>query len=205
MARLAPLTLDGALAGRLLPASEVGIALDAAALLEASRAEGERLRAEAARDAQRLREETLRTARAEFEAEAQDRLFAIAEAAVEQLARTEERIIALALTIARRVIGELPEAEVAERIARATLRRAAGSGAVRLRIAPAHAAVLRERLAALTEDGALRLEVTVVEDPQITDAGCILETDAGLLDATMDSQLAAIERHLRGSLGRVRP
>ncbi|WP_430650099.1 FliH/SctL family protein [Bradyrhizobium liaoningense] len=39
-----------------------------------------------------------------------------------------------------------------------------------------------------------------MSDPRINDAGCILETDAGLVDATIESQLTLIEGGLRKSL-----
>lgn len=205
MARLAPLKLDGALAGRVLRAPEAGLAMEAEALLAASRAEAERIRQAARLDADRIREEARREGLAAVEAEAQDRFFAITEASINQLARTEERIISLAIDIARRIIGDLPDHEAAERLARAALRRAAGSGMVRLRVAPAHAAMLRERVSALLTEGRSRLDIVVTDDPTINDTGCILETDAGMLDATIESQLAAIERHLRASLGEARP
>jgi type III secretion protein L len=42
--------------------------------------------------------------------------------------------------------------------------------------------------------------VEVIGDARITDPGCVLETDAGLIDATVESQLAAIRRGLERSL-----
>ena len=37
----------------------------------------------------------------------------------------------------------------------------------------------------------------VVEDPRLKGASCILETEAGVADASVETQLAAIERSLK--------
>ena len=37
----------------------------------------------------------------------------------------------------------------------------------------------------------------VVEDPRLKGAACILETEAGVADASVETQLAAIEKSLR--------
>jgi type III secretion protein L len=42
--------------------------------------------------------------------------------------------------------------------------------------------------------------VEAIGDPRIADPGCVLETDAGLIDATIESQLAAIRRGLERRL-----
>ena len=76
---------------------------------------------------------------------------------------------------------------------------------VTLKVAPEMVAVVKERV------GALRLEYPtvetfdVVEDPRLKGPACILETEAGVADASVDTQLAAIERslarHLSGKAG----
>jgi type III secretion protein L len=205
MARLVALTLEdgGPAGGRVVRASRAEALVEADRVLDAARAAADRIRAEAETQAGAIREQARREGLAAFEAEMQDRLFAAAEASVDQIAKTEDRMVGLALAIARRIIGELPESEAAERLARAALRRAVGSGAVRLRVAPGLVTELREKLDRLWEGTALRFTVQVVADESVAPPGCILETDVGLLDATVDSQLAAIERHLRANLGQV--
>jgi len=76
---------------------------------------------------------------------------------------------------------------------------------VTLKVAPEMVAVVKERV------GALRIEYPtvetfdVVEDPRLKGPACILETEAGVADASVDTQLAAIERslarHLSGKAG----
>ena len=40
----------------------------------------------------------------------------------------------------------------------------------------------------------------VVEDPRLKGAACILETEAGVADASVETQLAAIEKSLKRHL-----
>ena len=164
---------------------------DSREMLEAARAEVDRIRAEA-------REAGL----AEAASEIQDRLFEIAEASVNVIARTEERIVDLALQIARRILGEFDEAEATARIAAHGLKLAAHSSFVRLRVAPAVAGAMDARLSDIIGTRMPLSAVEVVADPRVRDGGCVLETDAGLIDASVESQLAAIERGLRRSLAR---
>ncbi|MEJ0017889.1 MAG: FliH/SctL family protein [Acetobacteraceae bacterium] len=132
--------------------------------------------------------------------EIQDRLFAIAEASANAISRTEERIIDMAMHIARRIIGAFDEAEIAARVAKKSLALSAHSGFIRLRVAPSAVEPLRERLDAILPTAMSSAAIEVIGDGRVHGGGCIMETDAGLIDATIDSQLAAIERGLRRSL-----
>ena len=42
--------------------------------------------------------------------------------------------------------------------------------------------------------------IDVVEDPRLKGPACVLETEAGVADASVDSQLAAIERSIKRHL-----
>jgi type III secretion protein L len=161
----------------------------AAALVQAAHDEVEAIRAAA-------RAEGLAAATSEV----QDRLFEIAEASLAVIARSEERIVALALQIAERIIGAINDDEVVRRVASRTLQLATHSSFVRLRVAPSAVASVREQLDAILPPSISAAAVEVIGDARITDPGCVLETDAGLIDATVESQLAAIRRGLERSL-----
>ena len=132
--------------------------------------------------------------------EIQDRLFAIADASANALARTEERIVDMAVHIARRIIGSFDETEIATRVAKKSLMLSAHSGFIRLRVAPGAVESLRERLDAILPTTMASTSIEVIGDGRVRGGGCIMETDAGLIDATIDSQIAAIERGLHRSL-----
>jgi type III secretion protein L len=129
-------------------------------------------------------------------------LFEIAEASVAILAQSEERILDLALQIAERIIGAMPSGDIAAQVTKRSLQLVPLSRFVRLRVAPANVTVVREKLDAVLPAALSQSAVEVVGDARIRDAGCVLETDAGLIDATIESQIAAIRRGLERSLSR---
>ncbi len=186
--------------GRVLPVGTATrlLALDAlradaeqqvAALVEAARAEADVIR-EAAR----------KEGHATAAAEIQDRLFEIAEASVSVMARSEERILDLALQIAARIIGTRPRDDVARQIAARSLQLASHSRFIRLRVSPMSVEAVRAQLNEMLPPSLSPSSIEVVGDDRVRDPGCVLETDAGLIDATIESQLAAIRRGLERTL-----
>ena len=176
--------------------------MEADRVLSSARAEAEAILSAARTDAVRLREDAHRAGVAAAEEDVQDRLFALAEASIEALTRTEGKVIALAMRIAERIIGDLPEGDATRRVARQMLRVSAGVGTLRLRVNPANAAGVRAELGSLGAANPGGPEVRVVEDDTIAGDGCVMESDVGMVDATITSQLAAIERNLVAALGR---
>jgi type III secretion protein L len=186
--------------GRVLPADAAEIIADMQQLRENAEREAAALVAAAQAEADSIRAAAREAGLEEATTEIQDRLFAIAEASAHVISRTEQRIIGLGLQIARRVIGSFDDAEVSTRIARNTLKLAAHSDFIRLRVAPKAVDALREKVDSLLPATASNAGIEVIGDSRIADGGCIMETDAGLVDATIESQIAAIERGLRQSL-----
>lgn len=174
----------------------------AAQVLVDARAEAAALLASAAAAAGQIRAEAHAEGAAAAEAEVQDRLFEIAEASVDALSRTEERIVDLALQVAERVMGQLDGQDVVARMALRSLRLAGRSAMVRLRVAPALAEGLRRQLETELSATMQAAAIEVVPDPRVRDHGCIMETDAGLVDATIESQIAAVRRGLQRALTR---
>ncbi len=73
---------------------------------------------------------------------------------------------------------------------------------VTLKVAPGMTDVVRERLEELRSDYPTVETFDVVEDQRLKGAACVLETEAGVADASVETQLAAIkrslERHISG-------
>lgn len=69
-----------------------------------------------------------------------------------------------------------------------------------LKVAPDMVAVVKEKVAALTADYPTIETFDVVEDSRLEGAACLLETEAGVADASVETQLAAIERSIKRHL-----
>jgi flagellar biosynthesis/type III secretory pathway protein FliH len=77
-------------------------------------------------------------------------------------------------------------------VVRGAIRRAADRSSLVARVSPHDLAVCREAVPAIMEEmgGIARLEV--VDDPRVSPGSCLLETSAGDVDATVESQLGRI-------------
>jgi type III secretion protein L len=187
--------IKAAEATQLLRSEEIRAAAEteAGTILANAKAQATELIASAQQDADAVREQARREGLATGEAQVQDLLFEIAEKSVNSLERTEAGFIDLGIEVARRVIGALDANEATVRTAMRGLGLAARSSFVRLRVAPEAVNTVSERVKALAPPG---LQIDVVADARVAHPGAVLETDTGLIDATIDSQLDAIRRAL---------
>lgn len=109
------------------------------------------------------------------------------------------QIKTLAMAIARRVIGrELefhPEA-VVEIVKQALGDKARQRREITLRVHPDDAQMLRDSRAELLEMISRCKEISIREDEEIAPHGVIIETEAGIIDAQLETQLGVLERLL---------
>jgi flagellar biosynthesis/type III secretory pathway protein FliH len=160
---------------------------DARRIRESAEAERERVLAGAAAAG---REEGLARAAAALTAAAaeRDRL----------LASAEPELVRLALAVAGKVVaGELALApEVVARIAAEALAAARDRREVVLRVHPADAGLLRAEEPRLLEALSRARAVAVREDPAVGRGGVVVETEAGTVDARIETRLEALRRAL---------
>lgn len=106
----------------------------------------------------------------------------------------------LAVKIARKVLGkELefhPEAIVAI-VKQALSDKARQRREIFLRVNPEDLAMIREHKSELLEVLSRAKEIGIREDPDVARYGVIIETDAGTIDAQLETQLAVFERVLK--------
>lgn len=120
----------------------------------------------------------------------------IAETAVKvdhYMASLEKDVARLAFDIIRRVLSEFDDSELVARAARNALADFREAKAVRLKIHPSAEAQVRQSLLTWAgERGGEPLQVSVETDEDLDRRACILATEFAVVEATVDSQLAAI-------------
>jgi type III secretion system HrpE/YscL family protein len=170
-----------------LPAQLLDARARADALLEAARADAERIRETA-------REQGRQAGRAELAAE----LLRATHAHERALAALEPQAIAVALQAAKQLLA----AEVSARpeqiraIVAPLLTRLRRARSLLLRVHPDDRPALEPWLAAARAQGTLPAELTVEPDAALTRGGCVLRSEIGTLDARVETQLAALARAL---------
>lgn len=167
---------------------------EARALVDAARAEADAVR-------ERARREGEAAGRAEGMASVEGAVAAASEMALALHARQreiEEAAVREATVLAVEVAAKVVRAEVAarpERVAdvlRGAIRRAADRSRLVARVNPADLAACREAAPALMADMGGIAALDVVDDPRVDRGSCVLETTAGDVDATFESQLARV-------------
>ena len=183
---------------RLVKASEVATAKSAAEIIAAAEAEAARIREEA---------------KAAFEAEKkrgydkglQDGKMEIAMQKLEQVDQSvafmesvEVKMADVVMKALKSCVVEIGDREMVVNIVRKTMNAVIRTQRhVTLKVAPEMVAAVKERVDALRLDYPTVETFDVVEDPRLKGPACILETEAGVADASVDTQLAAIERSLK--------
>lgn len=176
---------------------------EAARLLDAARAEAEDLRARAQEDAERLKAQAVAEGR-ERGLQAVTELLVGARAAAgraRQSAEPELRV--LAVRIAQKILGrELSlRPEMVADVVHEALKLAGEPGGLTVRVHPDDLPAVERGRTRLLERCRAGAVCTFRADPAIGRGGCMVETELGIVDARLSTQLDAIERALRGEPG----
>jgi flagellar assembly protein FliH len=113
--------------------------------------------------------------------------------------RLEEEILELVFRIAEKVIhAEIRSADGARTsVLAAGLRKLKDSEKILIRVSPADLALVQEVLPALRAQNGMAGKVTLLEDPEVSEGGCVLESDRCEVDGRVEVTLQAIEEALR--------
>jgi type III secretion protein L len=174
--------------------------LQAERLLAEARAEAERRLADSERECERLRAQAVAEGRERGLAAVSELLVGARAAATRARRDAERELRVLAVRIAEKILGrqldERPEA-IADIVGEA-LRLAGEAREIVVRAHPDDLAALERGRPRLIERAKRASAVTFRADPQVRRGGCILETELGIVDARLSTQLDAIERSLKG-------
>lgn len=110
------------------------------------------------------------------------------------IAQAESGLIELAVAIARRAckVGVDGSAEPLRANIRALLEMVTHHGDIELHVNPAECELLADVIPGLAQHIAGCAHVTLTSDPAVARGGCVLQTSAGVIDASVDAQLDRI-------------
>lgn len=69
---------------------------------------------------------------------------------------------------------------------------------ITIRVRPQSVQFVKDVLPSLSYEYGIDAKISVVADPSIDDGGCVLETNNGIVDASVDTQLEIIKKALKG-------
>jgi type III secretion protein L len=114
------------------------------------------------------------------------------------LFRNEAELVKLAISIAEKIVGRTVETEpgIVLRCVREALQSVRNDRKITIRVNPDDEPVLREHTNSLKMLGNVVGNLVIAVNPSIAVGGCIVESEIGVIDAQISTQLASIERAL---------
>lgn len=120
--------------------------------------------------------------------------------AVDYFANIEKDVTDVVLSSVRKIIAGFDDTELTTRVARSALEVVRDQHRVTLRVSPDDETVMRDRVGELLTGYPGIGYLEVVADHRLKAGGCILETELGVVDASIDLQLQALEKALKSKL-----
>ena len=184
--------------GRLVKAEEVAAARTAAETVAAAEAEAARIReeAKAAFEAEKTRgyEEGLAQGRMEIA----EKKLEMLDSSVAYMESVEGRMADIVMKALHKCVAEIGDRELVVQVVRKVMSAVIRTQKqVTLKVAPGMGPVVKERLSSSLAAYPTVEHIDVVEDERLKGPACMIETEAGVADGSVDSQLAAIERSIK--------
>ena len=118
---------------------------------------------------------------------------------VNYFASVEEKIIKIVMTAIKKIIGEIDKDELIVRIVKNALASARNQKQVTIRVAPEQVEVIKSKVNEIIAEFPAISFLEVTADSRLKPGGCIVESEIGIVDASIDIQLEAIYRSLSRS------
>ena len=179
---------------RVIKARDFGTAQDAQALVTHARAEAERIIAEAKEVFERERARGLAEGREAAKIEMAEQMVETVGKIVEFLGSVEQDMIDIVNRALERILGEIGERELIVMVVKNVLATVRNEKRLTLRVAPDQVPVVKQRLNEILGLYPVIVDVQIVGDGRLSPTGCLLESEIGLVDASLDGQLAALRK-----------
>jgi type III secretion protein L len=182
---------------RLVKAADVQTVCDAQAVIAAAEAEAARLVDAAKAAFEEERRKGYAKGLADVQAEVLRRKLELADEAAAFMASVEEKMGDIVMKALRKCVDEIGDRELVVQVVRKVMKAVVrNQRQITLRVAPEMVETVRSRMGDILADFPLLDEVDVQEDVRLKGTSCAVETAAGIADASIETQLAAVEESI---------
>jgi len=183
---------------RLVKAEEVSAVRRIEDVLAEAEAEAARIREEAKQHFELERQRGYAQGLEEGKSSIIERKLELLDESVAFMESVEGKIVEVVMTALKKCVMDIGDEELVVQIVRKVMNAVIRNQRhITLKVAPEMVSVVRARMNELLADYPLLDNVDVQENPRLKGAACMIETEAGVADASVDTQLAAIEKSLR--------
>ena len=183
---------------RLVKATDMATAQTATEIIAAAEAEAARIREEAKAAFEEEKKKGYEKGLADGKLEISMQKLDLVDSSVAFMESVEDKMADVVLKALKSCVVEIGDKEMVMQIVRKTMNAVIRTQRqVTLKVAPELVETVRARVAEFRTAYPTVENFDVVEDPRLKGPACILETEAGVADASVDTQLAAIEKSIR--------
>jgi len=112
----------------------------------------------------------------------------------------ENKVADIVIKALGKCVAEIGDEELVRQIVKKSMQAVVRTQTeVTVRVAPDMVAAVKERIGSITADYPTVKLVNVQPDERLAGAACVVETEAGMVEASIEGQLAAIEKSIRAS------
>ena len=183
---------------RVVKAADVATVRSAAEIVAAAEAQAAQIREDAKAAYEEERKKGYDKGIADGKTEIAMQKLDLVDSSVAFMEDVEEKMSEIVMKALKSCVAEIGDREMVIQIVRKTMAAVIRTQRqVTLKVAPELVETVRSRVSELTAAFPTIETFDVVEDPRLKGSACVLETEAGVADASVESQLAAIERSLK--------
>ena len=183
---------------RLVKAADAATVCSAAEIVAAAEAEAARIREEAKAAFEEEKKKGYEKGLQDGKLEIAMQKLELVDSSVAFMESVERKMADVVMKALKAFVVEVGDEEMVVQIVRKTMNAVIRTQRqVTLKVSPEMVEAVRSRVAGFRAAYPTVDTLDVVEDPRLKGAACILETEAGVADASVETQLAAIEKSLK--------
>jgi type III secretion protein L len=187
--------------GRVIKADDFSTAHDARAILDEARAEAARIVADARQVYEQERQRGFDEGSEQAKLEMAERMMDAVGSVVDYLGTIEHDMVEVVGRAMERILGEMGDKEVITRVVKNALAAVRNEKHLTLRVAPEQVAPVKERMNEILKGYPIIVDVQVMGDGRLGKTGCILESEIGVIDASLDGQIEALKKSFERIFG----
>lgn len=184
----------------LLKRDEYAAVIEAQAIIADAEEEARLIREEALAELERRRQEGRQQGLEQGKAEIAEQIVATMSQSAAYFSKVEDVLVDVVMRALRRVLGAFDHKDVVEQVVKQALESTRNEGQVTVRVPPNQADHLKRRVDTILGVFPKVQFLQVMPDARLPEDGCVLETEIGVVDASLETQLKAIEKALIRSL-----
>ena len=182
----------------LVTAAEAGVLAQAGEIIAAAETEAAQIRAEAKEAYAAERKRGYDDGIAAGKAEILMQKLNLLDESVRYMESIELKISEIVMKALMKCVAEIGDTELVVQIVKKSMQAVVrNQRQITLKVNPAMVSVVKGRLQEILADFPSLSYIDVVEDAHLDATACVVETEAGLVEASVDGQLAAIEKSIR--------